>query len=153
MLAREARRTVSRHTVSPPSPHAERRHASWVLRLLLDPSAATNPLDNVDWDLLLDIARSNSVLVRTAERLAALGVRVAEPFAAAVAHEQQRVRSMLDLVRHVSRACEKSAIEFVFPKAFQDYPDMGDDVDLLVLPRSLRVDRGILAGLEASAAW
>src|SRR5439155_3408177 len=73
--AREARRIVSRHTVSPPSPHAERRHASWVLRLLLDPSAATNPLDNVDWDLLLDIARTNSVLVRTAERLAALGVR------------------------------------------------------------------------------
>ena len=147
--AREARCTVS--TPSPLSPHTERRHASWVLRLLLDPSAATNPLDNVDWDLLLDIARSNSVLVRAAERLAALGVRVPEPFAAAVAHDQQRVRSMLDLVRHVSRACEKSAIEFVFPKAFQDYPDMGDDVDLLVLPRSLRVDRGILAGLEASA--
>jgi hypothetical protein len=132
------------------SPHAERWHASWVLRLLLDTSAAADPTGNVDWDVLLDMARTNSVLVRTAERLAALGVPVPGPFADAAARERQRVGSTLELVRHVSRACEASGIEFVFPKAFQDYPDVGDDVDLLVLPRSSRVDQSILAGLETS---
>ncbi len=129
----------------------ERRHAAWVLRLLLDRRAAADDASSLDWDVLLAVARGNGVLVRTTERLAALGVRVPARFAAAVAQERERIRSTLKLVRHVSRACEASGIEFLFPKAFQDYPDMGDDVDLLVLQPSSRVDRGIIAGLRTSA--
>jgi len=130
----------------------ERRHASWVLRLLVDASIAAHAPDPVDWDLLLDITRANGVLVRTAERLATLGLRVPDRFARAVASERERVRSTLALVRQVSGTCEAHGIEFVFPKVFQDYPDMGDDVDLLLLERSARVDHRIVAGLQASIA-
>src|SRR2546430_14886690 len=77
-------------------------------------------------------------------------VTVPDRFAAAVAQERQRIRSALELMRQVSLACEAHGITFLFPKAFQDYPDFGDDVDLLVLPRSTRVDRGIVGALPAT---
>ena len=134
------------------NPQAEQCHASWILRLLLSPNGAADATSLIDWELLLHTARSNGVLVRTAERLATLGARVPETFADAVALERARVHSTLELVRHVSQTCEAHGVEFVFPKLFQDYPDMGDDVDLLVLDRSSRVDRWIVAGLETSAA-
>lgn len=132
------------------TPQAERWHASWVLRLLLDTTARAAATSAVDWVVLLDIARTNGVLARTAERLATLGVRVPDFFADAVARERERIRCTLELIRHVSRVCDAGGIEFLFPKAFHDYPDMGDDVDLLLLERSARVDRRIVAGLQTS---
>src|SRR5256886_3133313 len=68
-------------------------------------------------------------------------VTVPDRFAAAVAQERQRIRSALELMRQVSLACEAHGITFLFPKAFQDYPDFGDDVDLLVLPRDRKSTR------------
>ena len=134
-------------------------YASWLLRLLLDGAPAPGPTPawddrdagaQLDWDVLLEVARANAVLVRSAERLVAQGVVLPDRFAAAVAQERRRIRSALELMAQVSRACEARGIAFVFPKALQDYPDFGDDLDLLVLPRSTRVDRGIVAGLRTS---
>jgi hypothetical protein len=145
------------------NPNAESRHASWVLRLLLGGDfigAAGNGEDagtvleapaDLDWDLLLELVHANGVLVRTAERLASFGIGVPERFTAALAEERLRIRSTLELMRHVGRACEVQRIPYLFPKAFQDYPDFGDDVDLLVLPRSTRVDDAIVQGLPTQA--
>src|SRR5436189_2422633 len=132
------------------APQAESRYASWVLRLLLSPDAVADGLGALDWDVLLRVARANRVLVRTAERLAAGAIAVPERFAAAVARERRRIQATLALMQRVSRACQARHIAFLFPKAFQDYPDFGDDVDLLVLTRSTRVDGGIIEGLSAS---
>ncbi len=164
--ARKRRRQAHRNTLLDKVLHLEPRrtsfarrspivktsvhYAHWLLRLLLDADAGGNGLHELDWDLLLHVARTNGVLVRTAERLAAQGVTVPDRFAAAVAQERQRIRSALELMRLVGRACEARGITFLFPKALQDYPDFGDDVDLLVLPRSTRVDPGILAGLHTT---
>ena len=82
-----------------------------------------------------------------ADRLETLAIAVPDRFAQAVADERLRVRSTLELMRHVGRTCEARGIPYLFPKALQDYPDFGDDVDLLVLPRSTRVDTAIVAGL------
>lgn len=127
------------------------QHARWLLRLLWEVDAAGTGLNELDWDLLLHVARSNGVLVRTAQRLVAQGLTVPDAFGAAVAQERRRIRSALELMRHVSLACEAHGITFLFSKALQDYPDFGDDVDLLVLPRSTRVDGGIIAALPATA--
>lgn len=126
-------------------------YASWVLRLLLAPGDASRAPAARDWDVLLEVASANGVLVRTAERLTVAGVAVPAAFAAAVAAERERIRSTLALMQRVDAACRDRGIAFVFPKAFQDYPDFGDDVDLVVLARSTVVDRGILAGLDASS--
>jgi len=139
MLWLEPDRTPFAH--SPPIVNTSMQHAHWLLRLLWEADAARDGLRELDWDLLLHVARPNGVLVRTAERLATQGVTVPDRFATAVAQERQRIRSALELMRQVSLACEAHGITFLFPKAFQDYPDFGDDVDLLVLPRSTRVDR------------
>jgi len=134
-------------------------YASWLLRLLLDAPVALRPVPSladrdgaatIDWDVLLRVARANAVLVRTGERLAAQGVTLPDHFAAAVAQERRRTRSALELMRQVSLACESRGIAFLFPKALQDYPDFGDDVDLLVLSRSTRLDGGITAGLHTT---
>src|SRR6266480_3325466 len=148
MLWLEPDRTPFAH--SPPIVNTSMQHAHWLLRLLWEADAARDGLRELDWDLLLHVARPNGVLVRTAERLAAQGVTVPDRFAAAVAQERQRIRSALELMRHVSLACEAHGITFLFPKAFQDYPDFGDDVDLLVLPRSTRVDSAIVGALPAT---
>ena len=132
----------------------ESLRASWVLRLLLgsdavgDAGAALDAPADLDWDALLALVRANGVLVRTAERLETLAIAVPDRFAQAVADERPRIRSTLELMRHVGRTCEARGIPYLFPKAFQDYPDFGDDVDLMVLPRSTRVDMAIVAGLR-----
>src|SRR3989442_9476537 len=131
-------------------PQAESRYASWVLRLLLSPDAVADGLGALDWDVLLRVARANRVLVRTAKRLAAGAIAVPERFAAAVAGERRRIQATLALMQRVSRACQARHIAFLFPKAFQDYPDFGDDVDLLVLTRSTRVDSAIVGALPAT---
>src|SRR2546430_4050707 len=71
------------------------------------------------------------------------------PYTTLFRSEQGRVGTTLELIHQVSRTCEAAGIEFVFPKAFQDYPDMGDDVDLLLLERSTEVDRRIIVELDA----
>src|SRR5256886_5535227 len=73
------------------------------------------------------------------------------PYTTLFRSEQGRVGTSLELIHQVSRRCEAAGIEFVFPKAFQDYPDMGDDVDLLLLERSTEVDRRIIVELDAAA--
>src|SRR2546429_1115192 len=119
---------------SPPIVNTSMQHAHWLLRLLWEADAARDGLPpELDWDLLLHVARPNGVLVRTAERLAAQGVTVPDRFAAAVAQERQRIRSAFELMRHVSLACEAHGITFLFPKAFQDYPDFGDDEVRIIL--------------------
>jgi hypothetical protein len=141
-----------------PSPDVESHNASWVLRLLVGAVAVGGvgaaldspplaPPAGLDWDALLDLVRANGVLVRTADRLEALAIAVPDRFAQAVADERRRIRSTLELMLHVGTTCEARGIPYSFPKAFQDYPDFGDDVDLLVLPRSTRVDTAIVAGL------
>src|SRR2546423_12457654 len=135
---------------SPPIVNTSMQHAHWLLRLLWEADATRDGLRELDWDLLLHVARPNGVLVRTAERLATQGVTVPDRFATAVAKDRQGIRPALELMRQVSLACEAHGITFLFPKAFQDYPDFGDDVDLLVLPRSTRVDRAIVGALPAT---
>jgi len=142
---------LTRLVLAEPAHDTESRHAAWLLRLLLDRRAAPDGMRDLDWDVLLDIARRNGVLARTAERLTLRDVTVPEPFAEAVAREQDRVAASLELIQRVRRACEAAGIAFVFPKAFQDYPDMGDDVDLLLLEPSADADRRIIAELDAAA--
>src|SRR5437870_8530611 len=94
---------------SPPIVNTSMQHAHWLLRLLWEADAARDGLRELDWDLLLHVARPNGVLVRSAERLATQGVTVPDRFAAAVAQERQRIRSALELMRQVSRSEEHTS--------------------------------------------
>jgi hypothetical protein len=129
----------------------ERDYSTLVLRLLLDGELPGSALDGIDWSLLLRTAARNDVLLRLAERLTGLEVQPPGFFGEAVALERRRVDSGLELAQAVSRACKAHGLEFVFPKATQHWPDLGSDLDLLVLSPSLEVDQRILEGLPARA--
>jgi len=128
--------------------------AVWALRLLLDdgaPPPPPPPSELVPWGALATLAERNGVLIRLAQRFERLGIKPAAVFYGAVAREAERVAATIELIRQVGEACARHDIDFIFPKALQHYPDMGADVDLLVLSRSADVDRVILQHLPAEA--
>jgi len=93
-----------------------------------------------DWDRFREFARRNVILVRGHDVLEREGVPVEEGFAEAVAPERRRIERTVRFIAELGAMCGRHDIEFVFTKAFQHYPDMGHDVDLLVLDRSNRID-------------
>ncbi len=128
----------------------EETFAAFILRLLLDD--VYEPVGNgeVRWEELLRVAGQNMVLVRVADRLEINGLQPPAPFADAVVKERRHNGAKIDLVRRIAQACVESGIGFIFAKAFQHYPDMGDDIDLFILPRSIEADALILDGLNAT---
>jgi len=129
---------------------SEEVYANLILSLLLDGSWGPDAPGEVDWARFLAIAKQNTVLVRVADRLADLSIQTPSFFGDAAEEERQRVRATIDLIRTASDVCSDHRIECLFPKAFQHYPDMGHDVDLLVLARSAEVDRLIADALDLS---
>ena len=127
----------------------EQAHARLILRLLLDGDRAG--VEGIDWDALLPLARTNGVLIRTAGRLAEQGVAPPPAFAESVERERQRVRDAFTLVRRVGLICATHGIQFLFAKACQHYPDLGEDLDLLVLAPAARVDPLLARELPATA--
>jgi hypothetical protein len=138
--------TVGQHA------RVEAGSAALVMRLLLDGEAPVSGADPPAWAVLLHVAERNAVLLRVAERLSQLRVPVPAFFAEAVTHEQRRSRAAIELIQTVSRVCAANVIDFLFPKATQHAPDMGDDLDLLVGSRAIEVDRCITEALQVTAA-
>ncbi len=128
----------------------ERALAGLLLRLLLDDDGPDERV--VDWNVLLPLARRNGTLLRVAARLAERSPVPPGPVVDAIATERRRVRDAFELVRNVSRVCTKHGIAFLFPKAFQHYPDVGEDLDLLVLSRAADVDALLARELSATPA-
>lgn len=129
----------------------EERHARFILELLLDDAAGGGPaLDAPNWPLLARLAQRHAVLVRVADRLAELGVPVPPEFAALADRERERGRATLELLRQVHAASLRHRIAWMAPKVPQRYPDVGDDLDLLVFTPDASVDRLILEGIPVT---
>ncbi len=128
----------------------EQRHATLALWLLLDQGGSPPPGMTVDWPLLLGLAQQNSVLVRLAEQLERLGLRPPAFFAAAAERERERAHTACSVMRGIAERCARHGVDFLFPTAWQHFPDVGGDLDLMVLSRETQVDALILAGLAAS---
>jgi hypothetical protein len=138
--------TVSAH----PLTHEE-RHARFVLELLDDPGGQGGPaLDAPDWPLLARLAQRHAVLIRVADRLADLGVPLPRDFVASAERERERSRATLDVLRHVQANSIRHRVAWMAPKVPQRYPDVGDDLDLLVFTPDLGVDRLLLDGIPVT---
>lgn len=122
--------------------------AELLLRLLLTGTADLKGVSAHAWDDLARVARSNAVLLRAAACLERVALDGSERFVASAAHERQRAQALLAAIHATSRACSDGGIAHLFPKAFRHYPDMGSDVDLLVLARPAEFTP-ILAALRA----
>ncbi len=128
---------------------AEQRHAALALRLLLDQGGSPPPGTTIDWRLLLALAERNTVLVRLAARLDQAGLQPPAFFTTAVERERERARKACTVMRLVGERCARAGVEHLFPTAWQHFPDLGGDLDLLVLSREPGVDAIILEGTAA----
>ncbi|PYO44353.1 MAG: hypothetical protein DMD33_03190 [Gemmatimonadetes bacterium] len=130
----------------------EQYHATLALRLLLHQNGEPLPLADgtVDWRLLLALAQQNTVLVRLADRLPRAGLEPPAFFLTAANRERGRACTAFDVMRRLGERCAQAGLEFLFPTAWQHFPDVGGDVDLLLLTRAQDVDGVILEGTVAS---
>ncbi len=103
----------------------------------------------IKWDVLLNLARENRIVIRLYERLLQLGVKPGEAYEDYVTEERQRIGHTLDLMERIDQMCEDVGLVSVFMKNHQHYPDMGDDIDLLVIDRNHVVDSIVAHRLDA----
>lgn len=115
----------------------ENEYAEIMLRLLLEQDrerlSFLRLLKDVKWDVFLELAQENRVLLRIYDRLVKLGVHPAGPYQKAVNEERERIERTIELMGKISDICEGEGIDFIFMKNYQHYPDMGEDIDLLVM--------------------
>ena len=125
-------------------------YASIILRLLLDD--AVDPIEErtILWGDLLHIAAQNGVLIRVVDKLEKIGVSRRHFFSASVGDMRVRNRRKLELIGRIGEGCVEEDIPFIFPKVFQNYPDMPGDIDLYISLRSPHADAVILRGLNAA---
>lgn len=127
----------------------EQKYASIILRLLLDGELPPDEIPNIIWGDLLHIAAQNGVLIRVVDQLETLGLEPRHFFSAAVKEMRARNQRKLALIARISEKCAEASVDFIFPKAFQNYPDMPGDIDLYLTQRSPNVDGIILGRLHA----
>jgi len=132
-------------------PDRERLQAEGMLRLLLEDADPAETVRRIGWERLAPLARRHGVLLRVADQLASAGHIGPISFRDAVQQERDRVRSSLSLIERVSWACEKHGVGFLFPKAFQHLPDIGNDLDLLIVSDDPPADTELFraAGIRA----
>lgn len=133
----------------------EKQYADMSLKLLLkqdDKSLSDHSLlNNAKWDVLLDVARENRVLIRIYERLVRLGVQPNEMYQQAVNEERKRIGRTIELMAKISKVFEAAGIDFIFIKNYQHYPDMGDDIDLFVRGHTNYADSVLISNFKASS--
>jgi hypothetical protein len=126
----------------------EQKYASIILRLLLDGVCPPNEQPHIIWGDLLHIAAQNGVLIRVVDQLETIGLEPRHFFSAAVKEMRARNKRKLFLITRITERCVEANIDFIFPKAFQNYPDMPGDIDLYLAQHSTAVDSVVLSGLH-----
>lgn len=128
----------------------EERLAALVLTLLLGQDLLTDALADVDWNLLAGLAEQNAVLVRLADRLADCGVHPPRRLVEAAARERERARIALGVLELIEAAAARHDIPWLLTKARDRFPDVGDDLDLLVAADADPADRWLLDGIAVN---
>jgi hypothetical protein len=93
-----------------------------------------------DFQVFEVLARKNKVLVRSLEKL--LESEVFPEFDARIQatlkEEASRVALKMEIVELITRAFESEGVRFVIMKTLDNLPDLGHDIDLLVVPSDTR---------------
>jgi hypothetical protein len=140
----------------PLTPTPERRHAALALHWLIE-DRADDPGFALDWGMLQSLAQSNAILVKLDDLLGRTGMRRPSAFVDVAAAARARAAAALAVVVKLRDACARQHVECVFPSLVDHFPDVGNDIDLLVLSRTAEVDAALLAAVpatpDAMALW
>jgi hypothetical protein len=114
-----------------------------VVRLLIgEPSQADLAwLRSPDGHDFANMARKNVISIRTYERLKEFGIEANAEFTDIVQSEKDRIGRTMELIKILDGICRREGIGRLFLKSFQHFPDMGNDIDLLVMDYSDRFDK------------
>lgn len=126
-------------------------HRDALLRLLWAPQEKLLPecFEPLMHSEGIAIARQNTVLLRSASRMRQLELPLSPEYHQAELLESARVANLLELVARVADICRQIGVRFMFAKAFQHLPDMGHDVDLLLIDSSPAAISTIASALKA----
>lgn len=131
------------------APLLEALHAQLILRALVGGLFSASELAGADWDLLRRLGEGNAVLIQVAERLTAAGAHPPKDFLEAVERARTRARDAVAVLRQFGAAAARHGVAWLVPKATQRFPDLGDDLDLLVDSRRTAVDALLLERIPA----
>ena len=128
----------------------EERLAALVLALLLGEDLRAEAVADVEWNLLASLAQQNAVLVRLADRLADCGIHPPRRLVEAAARERERARITLGVLELIEAAAARHDIPWLLTKARDRFPDVGDELDLLVAADADPADRWLLDGIAVN---
>ena len=111
------------------------------LRTLLAPESpgGLQPLlddDRMDPDTLCEVLRKNLVLVRALGACDLSSSRSAEELAGRLNREQARIATGVEAIQRLGRRLSEADIRYAIIKTLDQYPDMGHDIDFLILDRA-----------------
>ena len=85
------------------------------------------------WDRLLQVASENKVVIRLFEQLNNLRIKPGDIYHDFAIREKERIARTIELMSRIHMICQSEGVDYVFMKNYQHFPDMGDDIDILVL--------------------
>ena len=90
-------------------------------------------LANLDWDLFFTLAHKNLILLRVVDALESKGIFYPQQFLKEITDEKKRIKKMVELAGRINSLLSAKNISFILPSLLQHYPDMGGDIDLLII--------------------
>jgi hypothetical protein len=105
--------------------------------------------DELDWSELRQAAERGGALVRVADAVKRPGEPFPTRFAEAVAKACQRAQQIVDVVDHLTDACNRLGLAHAFVRTAESYPDAPSAVDLLIAEPSSDVDRDLTRDIQA----
>lgn len=121
-----------------------------LLAALLGDAAELPAEDSREWDILLHRASTEGVLLRLLDVLTARRMPIPSTIGEAALRQRRRFSCVMTVVEGVSRACDVQQMQFLFPKVLRSYPDVGRDIDLVLLGRSPNIDSKLIASFAVT---
>jgi hypothetical protein len=94
------------------------------------------------------ICLRHHILLRIHERLQAMDLSIGAEFDACVFSEKKRVSSLIAAIKRIHGFFEENKINAIFIKLWNHYPDMGEDIDILIPESGIHPDTLMFTGFD-----
>lgn len=120
------------------------RYAEMSVKLLLGEVSCEDmkQWEATNWKEFAKLAHKNLIMVRSYNELSRIGIKINEfEYSELVRLERERINKTGAFIGTLSALCRQEGMVHLFLKSLQHYPDMGHDIDLLIMDRSRKFDK------------
>ena len=118
------------------SQSAETTLPSVLLSILVNDRFLSQPKEDVfssiKWESFGKACLANHVAVRIDNRLRQFGIKIGPEFERCMKYERLRISATLDALSNMKRYFDRNRVPAVFIKVWNHFPDMGEDIDVLI---------------------